>query len=110
MNALEKIKEHVRRLSPDELNQFRAWFAAYDARTRDAQIEADPISGELDSLISEALAEHYVGTKVSAGDGEPEFTRSPKGETEPRLSVYVVDDAEMILAEEELEELARRHG
>jgi hypothetical protein len=58
MSELEKLEEHVQNLSPDELKNFRAWFAEFDAHAWDGQIEADSRAGKLDSLVSEALAEH----------------------------------------------------
>jgi hypothetical protein len=61
MSELEKLEEHVQTLSPEELMKFRAWFAEFDARAWDAQIEADSRAGRLDSLVSEALAEHKAG-------------------------------------------------
>ena len=61
MSELEKLEEHVQSLSPEELKKFRAWFAEFDARAWDAQIEADSRAGELNSLVSEALAEHKTG-------------------------------------------------
>jgi len=61
MTNLEKLEKHVRGLSPEELRKFRAWFAEFDARAWDAQIEADSEAGRLDALISEAQAEHRTG-------------------------------------------------
>ena len=61
MSELEKLEEHVQSLSPEELKKFRAWFAEFDARAWDAQIEADSRAGKLDSLVSEALAEYKAG-------------------------------------------------
>jgi len=61
MSELEKLEEHIERLSPEELKKFRAWFAEFDARVWDAQIEADSKAGKLDALAAEALAEHKAG-------------------------------------------------
>jgi len=61
MSELEKIAEHIEKLSPEELKTFRAWFAEFDARVWDAQIEADAKMGKLDALIVEAVAEHKAG-------------------------------------------------
>ncbi|MBI3373955.1 MAG: hypothetical protein HY017_19695 [Betaproteobacteria bacterium] len=61
MSELEKLEEHVQSLSPDDLKQFRAWFAEFDARAWDEQIEADSKAGKLDALVSEALAEYKAG-------------------------------------------------
>lgn len=61
MTNLEKLEKHARGLTPEELRKFREWFAEFDARAWDAQIEADSKAGKLDALASEALAEHGVG-------------------------------------------------
>jgi hypothetical protein len=61
MSELEKLEEHIERLSPEELKEFRAWFAEFDARVWDAQIEADSKAGKFDALAAEALAEHKAG-------------------------------------------------
>jgi hypothetical protein len=61
MSELEKLAERIGKLSPEELREFRAWFAEFDARLWDAQIETDAKAGKLDGLIAEALAEHKAG-------------------------------------------------
>ena len=61
MSELEKLEEHIERLSPAELKAFRAWFAEFDARAWDAQIEADSKAGKLDALVAEGLAEYKSG-------------------------------------------------
>ena len=61
MTNLEKLEKHVRGLSPEELRSFRAWFAEFDARAWDEQIEADSTGGKLDAMVSEAKAEHKSG-------------------------------------------------
>lgn len=61
MSELDKLVEHIQKLSPEELKEFRAWFAEFDARRWDAQIEADAKSGKLDGLVAEAQAEHKAG-------------------------------------------------
>ena len=61
MSEVEKLAERIKNLSPAELKKFRAWFAEFDARLWDAQIEADAKAGKLDSLVTEALAEHKAG-------------------------------------------------
>jgi len=63
MTTLEKLEKHVRGLSPEELRKFRAWFAEYDARAWDEQIEADSKAGRLDAMVSEARAEHKSGVR-----------------------------------------------
>jgi len=55
------LEKHVRGLTSEELRKFRAWFAEFDARAWDEQIEADSKAGKLDATASEALAEHSAG-------------------------------------------------
>jgi hypothetical protein len=55
MPTIHDIEEAVRKLSPEQLVEFRRWFAQYDAAAWDAQLEADAGSGRLDRLADEAL-------------------------------------------------------
>ena len=61
MSNLETIEREVQRLSAEDLQKFRAWFAEYDARLWDSQIEADSTNGRFDALIREALTDHKAG-------------------------------------------------
>jgi hypothetical protein len=61
MSELDKLAERIEKLSPEELKRFRAWFAEFDARVWDAQIEADSKAGKLDTLVGEALADYQAG-------------------------------------------------
>jgi hypothetical protein len=61
MSEVEKLAERIEKLSPEELKKFRAWFAEFDARLWDAQIEADAKAGKLDALAAKALAEYKAG-------------------------------------------------
>jgi uncharacterized protein YfaT (DUF1175 family) len=61
MSELDKLAERIEKLSPEELKRFRAWFAEFDARIWDAQIEADSKAGKLDTLVGEALADYQAG-------------------------------------------------
>ncbi len=61
MSELEKLEERVQSLSTEELRNFRAWFAEFDAHVWDKQIEADSAAGRLDGLAAEALIEHRAG-------------------------------------------------
>ena len=63
MSELEKLEQRIQGLSPDELRKFRAWFAEFDARLWDEQIEADAKAGKLDKLISEARSEYRSGKR-----------------------------------------------
>ena len=55
MSTIEEIGDAVRRLSPTELAQFRAWFAEFDVAAWDRQIEQDVAAGRLDALADGAL-------------------------------------------------------
>jgi hypothetical protein len=61
MSELEKLEEQIQTLSPEELKEFREWFAEFDARAWDEQIEADSKAGRLDALVSEGIAEYKAG-------------------------------------------------
>ena len=61
MSEVEKLAEHIERLSPEELKNIRAWFAEFDSRLWDAQIEADAKAGKLAALATEALTEYEAG-------------------------------------------------
>ena len=61
MTKIEKLESEVRDLTPEELAQFREWFAAFDAAEWDRQFEADVKAGKLDSLADAALADHRHG-------------------------------------------------
>ena len=55
MSTVEKLKEAIRQLSPEELAAFRAWFAKFDAAVWDQKFEEDVAAGRLDQLAEEAL-------------------------------------------------------
>jgi hypothetical protein len=57
VGAIEKLELLIKSLSPEELAQFREWFAEFDAQVWDCQIEADAAAGKLDRLIKESLAD-----------------------------------------------------
>jgi hypothetical protein len=61
MGTVRSIEQAVENLPPDELAEFRRWFAEFDAANWDAQIEADAAAGKLDALAAEALAEYRKG-------------------------------------------------
>jgi len=62
MSTIEAIEDAIRRLSPDELAEFRAWFTAFDSAAWDARIENDAAAGKLDALAREALSEYRSGS------------------------------------------------
>lgn len=61
MRPVEELEQAVRELSPEQLAEFRRWFAEFDARLWDAELEADVAAGCLDALADEALADYRQG-------------------------------------------------
>ena len=61
MTTIDKLEREVQKLSREELAAFRNWFRTYDSEEWDRQIEQDALSGRLDSLADEAIAEHQAG-------------------------------------------------
>lgn len=61
MAKVEDIEKQLRDLSPQELAEFRARFAALDAEVWDRQFEADVEVGKLDALAESALRAHAEG-------------------------------------------------
>jgi len=61
MSEIDQLEQRVKKLSQQDLAEFRAWFVEYDARVWDAQIEADSKVGKLDKLISEGLTDYKAG-------------------------------------------------
>ena len=61
MTRVEKIEKAVQELAPDELAEFRRWFADFDHAAWDAQIEADARAGRLDALAENARAAYKRG-------------------------------------------------
>ena len=61
MTNVEAVGKEIERFTPTELAEFRRWYANFDADAWDEQIEADAVSGKLDALAEEALAEYEAG-------------------------------------------------
>ena len=61
MGSIKSIEKAVEALPPEELAEFRQWFAEFDARAWDQQLERDAAAGKLDALAAEALSDHRVG-------------------------------------------------
>lgn len=55
MGKVEHIEDEIRKLTPDELANFRKWFHEFDAEAWDRQIEEDVRAGKLDALADAAL-------------------------------------------------------
>ena len=58
---LKDLEREIAALSDDELSEFRRWYADFDARVWDRELESDVREGALDSLAEEALADHRAG-------------------------------------------------
>lgn len=61
MSTLVEIESAIQNLSPNELNEFRGWFADYNMKTWDNQLLGDIQNGRLDTLAQEALDEFSSG-------------------------------------------------
>ena len=61
MTEVEKITQQIENHSPRDLAEFREWFAEFDARVWDEQIEADAKAGKLDGLVAESIADYKAG-------------------------------------------------
>ena len=62
MSDVEQIKNQISRLSPQELADFRAWYARFDADEWDRQIGQDAAADKLNALADEALQAHASGS------------------------------------------------
>jgi len=62
--AIEELEDVIMHLPQGKLKKFRAWFAEFDAKVWDEQIEKDALSGKLDALASAAIASHTDGKSI----------------------------------------------
>ena len=61
MSQIEEIENAVAALPKEDLARFREWFAEFEARTWDRELEEDAAAGRLDKLAEEALRDHRSG-------------------------------------------------
>ena len=61
MASIREIENAIQSLPPNELKQFRAWFAEFDAEIWDAQLEKDILSGKLDRISEQAKKSYQNG-------------------------------------------------
>ncbi len=61
MTNVQSIEKAVAQLPMQDLAEFRSWFAKFDAQAWDSQLEDDAVSGKLNALAQEALAEYKLG-------------------------------------------------
>jgi hypothetical protein len=67
MSKLERIQSSIATLDPRELAKLREWLIEFEERAFDARIERDVKAGNLDPLITEALANLDAGRGEGAG-------------------------------------------
>ena len=63
MYDVKTLEKAVQALAPDELAEFRRWFAEFDSAEWDADIEMDLANGKLDALLAEAEDDHQSGER-----------------------------------------------
>jgi hypothetical protein len=61
MSTIDDIENAIQRLSAEDLALFRAWFAEFDARQWDRQLDDDVEAGRLDALADEAIKDDRAG-------------------------------------------------
>ena len=61
MTTVREIEDAVTRLPGSDLDEFRAWFARFDAEAWDREFDKDARNGKLDRLADRALADLAQG-------------------------------------------------
>ena len=62
MPDVKAIEEAVKALQPQDLAEFRRWFAEFDLAAWDRRIEADATAGKLDQFLAEADEDYRAGS------------------------------------------------
>lgn len=62
MPDVKAIEDAVKALPPQDLAQFRRWFAGFDLALWDQKIADDLAAGKLDALLAEAEEDFNAGT------------------------------------------------
>ena len=62
MPDVKAIEDAVKALPPQDLAEFRNWFADFDLAAWDKQIESDLATGKLDTLLAEADDDYRADT------------------------------------------------
>ena len=62
MPDVKAIEDAVKALPPQDLAEFRRWFAEFDLAAWDKQLESDLSAGKLDELLAEAEADFQAGS------------------------------------------------
>lgn len=63
MPDVKALEDAVKALQPQDLAEFRSWFAEFDLAAWDRQIETDAASGKLDALLAEAEEDCKTGQR-----------------------------------------------
>jgi hypothetical protein len=61
MTKLEKLEREIEALPPQEMRALAAWFDDLRERLWDEQMKRDALSGKLDKLAEEAIADIAAG-------------------------------------------------
>ncbi|KAA3644493.1 MAG: hypothetical protein DWP95_04350 [Proteobacteria bacterium] len=61
MSKIKEIEQAVKNFTEEELRLFRRWFASYDGKAWDTQLESDVQLGKLDDLANSAIDAHQKG-------------------------------------------------
>ena len=61
MTTIKDIENAIKALPISELKQLRAWFAEFDAKTWDTQLEEDIAAGKLDKIAEQAKRSYQSG-------------------------------------------------
>ena len=62
MGNVKSIENAIESLPPLELAEYRRWFAEFDGKAWDRQIDQDASAGKLDALAAEALTDYRLGS------------------------------------------------
>ena len=65
MQDVKALENAVKALPPQDLAEFRRWFAEFDLAVWDEKIEVDLSSSKLDALLSEAEEDYNSGGSKS---------------------------------------------
>ena len=65
MADVKALENAVKALPPQDLAEFRRWFAEFDLAAWDDKIEGDLAAGKLDAFLAEAEADFASGESKS---------------------------------------------
>ena len=65
MQDVKALENAVKALPPQDLAEFKRWFAEFDLAVWDEKIEVDLSSSKLDALLSEAEEDYNSGESKS---------------------------------------------